>query len=244
LLLSSGSQAIQALPEKPPELRLPYGLISTKELQQLLAKALAKVLPSTSRVLKEEEEEELSQSIAQVLGIKAVAELDGNRLNRQVGLIGLEQHLKRYPGDTLQGRSFPQVGIAPHKGAWGYFASNRASLTAAQAELEKYYVAVQTLYLPDWQSRLAELRDWYRYRKVLVINPANGAAVVAVVADAGPAQWTGKQFGGSPQVMHDLGFYPQRTKGRVVLLFVDDPENKVPLGPVKHPFQTKAPQEA
>ena len=239
LLLAPGSQKIKALPDKPPELRLPYGLVSTRELKKLLVQLLKKILPQSSRVLTDKEETLLTQAILKTLGIKAVAQLDGNRLNHQIGLMGLEQHLQRYPGDTsLAGRPFPQAGVAPGKGAWGFWASSQAQLAKADISMEKYYVAVQTLYLPDWNTRTAELRDWYKYRKVLIVNPENGAAVVAVVADAGPAQWTGKQFGGSPQVMSDLGYYPKRTKGKTIILFVDDPDNQVPLGPVKRPLTT------
>ncbi|MEK7513342.1 MAG: hypothetical protein AAB430_03610 [Patescibacteria group bacterium] len=227
LLLSSGSQKIKALPDKPPELRLPIGLISQKELAELLAKMLQKILPATSRVLTDKEEDELSQTIVKTLGIKAVAELDGNRLNHQLGVMGLEQNLPRYPGDTAANRAFPQVGLASSRGAWGYI---------DDPEKEKYYVAVQTLYLPDWAKNAKTLKDWYKYRKVLVINPSSGLSVVAVIADAGPAQWTGKQFGGSPQVMYDLGFYPKKTAGKTILLFVADPEDKVPLGPVTAPL--------
>jgi len=32
--------------------------------------------------------------------------------------------------------------------------------------------------------------------------------------------------------MFDLGFYPRRTKGKVIVLFVDDPQDKIPLGPI------------
>ena len=156
--------------------------------------------------------------------------------------MGLEQHLPRYPGDTLAGRNFTQVGITPGRGAWGYFASSKATLASADVEREKYYVVVQTLYLPDWGKHTKYLRDWYKYRKVLVINPATGTAVVGVVGDAGPAKFTGRQFGGSPQVMHDLGFYPKTHEGRVLLLFVDDPEDKVPLGPVIQPLTKPQPR--
>ncbi len=61
----------------------------------------------------------------------------------------------------------------------------------------------------------------------------NGNAVVADIADAGPAAFTGKQFGGSPEVMNYLGG-PRYKKGPVVIFFVDDPNNKVPLGPVEY----------
>lgn len=49
------------------------------------------------------------------------------------------------------------------------------------------------------------LRDWYKHRKVLIVNTENGNAVVAAIGDSGPAAWTGKQFGGSPEVMEHLG---------------------------------------
>lgn len=237
LLLSSGAQKITSIEDKPPELRAPLGLLSSKELKELLQKLLQKNLPESSRVLTKNEETNLEKTIYKTLGVKAVAELDGNRLNHQIGWMGLEQHLMRYPEDkSLAGRNFPQAGIAPGKGAWGYWASSRNQLASSDIEMEKYYVAVQTLYLPDWKARLGELRDWYKYRKVLIINPDNGAAVVAVIGDAGPAKWTGKVFGGSPQVMYDLGFYPKKHKGKALLLFVDDKDNQVPLGPVTRPL--------
>ena len=244
LLLSSGSQELKALPDKPAALRAPLGLVTTKELQKLLSQKLKKILPQSSRVLTDKEINLLENSISKTLGLKAVVNLDGNQLNHQIGYMGLEQHLMRYPGDvSLTGRNFPQAGVAPGKAAWGYWANSPATLTKVDLEMEKYYVAVQTLYLPDWKSRLGELRDWYKYRKVLVINPDNGAAVVAVIADAGPAKWTGKQFGGSPQVMHDLGLYPKKTKAKTIVIFLDDQDNKVPLGPVKHPHTASVPKK-
>ena len=124
-------------------------------------------------------------------------------------------------------------GMAPGRGAWGYFASSKSDLSKEGVEREKWYAVVQTLYLPDWKTRLPYLRDWYKYRKVLIVNTTNGNAVVADIADSGPAAWTGKHFGGSPEVMNYLGGSRYK-KGAVVVFFVDDPENKVPLGPVEY----------
>ncbi len=233
LLLTSGMDKIKSLASKPPELRLPQGLVTSEELKKLLAKILKRELPSHQRLLTNTEEKKVTEAISKTLGLKAAFSLDGNRLNNQWGVMGLEQYLARFAGDTVAGRNFPQVGMAPARGAFGYF---------ADANQEKYYVAVQTLYLPDWQQRFGVLKDWYKFRKVLVVNPDNGAAVVAVVGDSGPAKFTERQFGGSPQVMYDLGFYPKTHEGRVLLLFVDDPENKVPLGPVEYPLNKEAPK--
>ena len=102
--------------------------------------------------------------------------------------------------------------------------------------MEKYYVAVQTLYLPGWNKEQPALKEWYKYRKVLVINPNSGRSVVAVIADAGPADWTGKQFGGSPEVMEHLEYVSGKRKGPVILMFIDDPQNKIKLGPVERKY--------
>jgi len=202
--------------------------------QKLLVETLGVALPSKTRPLNRAEERYLEQIFESVIGVKARANLEGEHLNTTYGLIGAEQHLKRYPGDTVAGhKPFLKEGIAPGLGAWGYFARSRAELTPALEETERWYAVVQTLYLPDWGSRQPYLRDWYKHRKVLIVNTQNGNAVVAAIADSGPAAWTGKVFGGSPEVMEYLGG-PRYKKGPVVLFFVDDPDNKVPLGPVEY----------
>ena len=202
--------------------------------QKLIIDLLSGVLPDRPRPLSEEEEQNLEQIFEKIMGIKTKANLEGEHLNTTYGYIGAEQHLRRYPGDTMTGHEpFLKEGMAPGLGAWGYFSSSKDKLDESLIEIEKWYAVVQTLYLPDWNTRTRYLRDWYRYRKVLIVNTKSGNAVVAVIADSGPAAWTGKHFGGSPEVMEYLGG-PRYKKGAVILFFVDDPENKVPLGPVDY----------
>lgn len=178
----------------------------------------------------------LNQLTQPNLGFRVAAELDGYHLNHQYGWIGFEQHLLRYPGDNITKHDEMQTaGIAPATGAWGYFANSKSELTPKDIEREKYYVAVQTLYIPEWNHSQPHIKDWYQYRKVIVINPDNGTAVIANIADAGPAKWTGKQFGGSPEVMQHLDLHQGPRKGQVILLFVDDPNDEVPLGPINFP---------
>lgn len=193
-------------------------IVDPLDLSLTLSDRLTAVLPAEVGPLSREQEEKISQIIRDIYGFTATPVLEGNRLNQSYGLIGAEQHLMRYPGDSVP-------NMAPGRGAWGY---------VEDPEKEKYYVAVQTLYLPDWNTRLPYLRDWYKYRKVVVVNPNNGRTVVAVVADSGPAAWTGKHFGGSPEVMSELRLNVGMQKGPVVLFFVDDPQNQVPLGPLEY----------
>ncbi|MEK7526121.1 MAG: hypothetical protein AAB546_01435 [Patescibacteria group bacterium] len=203
-----------------------------------LIESLNSILPDRPRPLSQDEEKFLEQVFDGVLGIKAKATLEGEHLNTTYGYIGAEQHLRRYPGDSVANHmgyssTVLKEGIAPGLGAWGYFAPSKEALSDDLVDTEKWYAVVQTLYLPDWARRQPYLRDWYKYRKVLILNTVNGNAVVAAVADSGPAAWTGKHYGGSPEVMEYLGGSKYK-KGKVILFFVDDPQNKVQLGPVDY----------
>lgn len=207
----------------------------TKDLpQKELIDSFKQMLPNEVRPLSRDEEKRLEQVIDNITNIPAKASLEGEHLNTTYGYIGAEQHLKRYPGDILENHGpYYKEGIAPGLGAWGYFAKSKSELNQDLIEKEKWYAVVQTLYLSDWSQRQPYLRDWYKYRKVLIINTKNGNAVVADIADSGPAAFTGKHFGGSPEVMEYLGGSKYK-KGAVLLFFVDDPENKIQLGPVRY----------
>lgn len=181
-------------------------------------------------------ENELTALFAIQYGIQSAASLDGKRLNTIFGPLGAEQHLPRFAGDSAaQHTDDPALrssGITPGRGAWGLWTSSKASLSTAQIEQEKYYIAAQTFLAPGFRENPNELYNWFKYRKILMINPSNGKAVVAVIGDAGPATWTGKNYGGSPEVMKVLEAHDGRGRASVFVYFVDDPENKVPLGPV------------
>lgn len=210
------------------------------EKSVFLVSDLLKVLPKEVQPLSKDEEQRIAKILSRTFGLKVSAELEGKRLNRNYGIIGAEQHLARYPGDNMaahfdteqEATKFYASGMAPGLGAWGYFTPSKAELSEQDKLREKYYIAVQTFLSEDFNKRFAEYRDFYKYRKMLVVNPENGKAIVSVVADAGPAVWTGKHLGGSPEAMSYLEREDGARKGPVLYFFIDDPKNQVPLGPI------------
>ena len=237
-LLSTPS-ATKSLPE-PHEIYnysdLKDAFDNLKVKNQVLTDTFKNILPDSVRPLSRDEEKVLEYLIKDVTGIPVKASLEGEHLNTSFGLIGAEQHLRRFPGDSIVihgEEKYKKSDLAPGLGAWGYFAKTGDELTESLAETEKWYAVVQTLYLPDWSVRQPYLKNWYRYRKVMIINAENGNAVVCSIADSGPAAWTGKHYGGSPEVMDYLGGMKYK-KGKVLVFFVDDPENKIPLGPIEY----------
>lgn len=217
------------------------GITGVEDKNALLAESLASEVPPENRNLIPSEETKIENTLSDYLGVNAKAEIDGIRLNRSYGIIGGEQHLYRYPGDNLLKHAdnavdyvmYIPAGIAPGLGAWGYFASSQNSFTEAQKQQEKYYLAVQTFLVPGYAENVKKYSDFFKLRKMIVVNPKTGQSVVAVIGDAGPADWTGKHLGGSPEVMEGLGLAGGPRKGPVLYFFVEDPQNKIPLGPIK-----------
>jgi hypothetical protein len=201
---------------------------------------LKSILPQEVRSLTPEEEKSVSEVLTRDFGISVTPELEGKRLNTSYGYIGQEQHLARYPGDTMLSHfedaesadSYFKYGMAPGLGAWRYFADSKESMTQKDVDREKYYIAVQTFLAPGFSENVREYVNFFKYRKMLVVNPQNGKAMVVVIGDAGPAKWTGKSLGGSPEVMRYLERVDGSQKGPVLYYFIDDPDDKIPLGPI------------
>ncbi len=217
----------------------------TKET--FLATDLSGLLPNEVRQLSTDEEASVSAVLSREFGFPVAAELNGIRLNRSYGLIGAEQHLARFPGDTMathfstpKGPTPPNEvaeayssGMAPGLGGWGYFARSASGMTQEESDREKYYIAVQSFLAPGFAEHTGEYIKFFKFRKMLVVNPQNGKSIVVVIGDAGPGESTGKHLGGSPEVMDYLERVDGKQKGPVLYYFIDDPENKVPLGPIE-----------
>jgi hypothetical protein len=210
---------------------------SRQVLEQKFIENFKLNLPKNKNNLTGDESSKLAQSVSEISGFSVKNELSGYTLNTNFGKIGLEQHLPRYPGETIHdhfessagANRYGKSGITRNRGAFGYFANNKFELTPEAVEKEKYYVVVQTFAIDGWGKNKA-MRDWFKHRKVLVVNTENGKAAVGVIADSGPARWTGKSFGGSPELMDQIGMYQGNRKSKVLVFFVDDHDNSVKLG--------------
>lgn len=205
-----------------------------------LIKDLSSLLPNEIRSLSLDEEGKITSLLSEDLGFPVKAVLENKRLNTSYGYIGAEQHLTRYPGDTMsthfttaEEARFAKSGMAPGRGAWGYFAYSQAEMTQKDIDREKYYIAVQTFMSEGYGENIREYVNFFKFRKMLVVNPQNSKAMVVVIGDSGPAVWTGKHLGGSPEVMSYLERFDGRQRGPVLYFFIDDPEDKIPLGPIE-----------
>lgn len=238
-LMLLSAPALTAMPvsaEKAPE-----QYVRNIDKKTFLISDLSNKLPREVRPLVPEEEERIASILSSRFGMRVAPELEGKRLNRTYGYIGAEQHLARYPGDSMSSHfdsqedaeKYYSSGMAPGLGAWRYFADSKSTMTKEESDREKYYIAVQTFLAPGYYDNVKEYSQFFKFRKMLVVNPENGKAMVVVIGDSGPAVWTGKSLGGSPEVMSYLERVDGKQRGPVLYFFIDDPENTIPLGPVQ-----------
>lgn len=248
----SSASAIMLL-SSPAALLMPSTSVAVHEVKLPVDKSvfiisdLSNTVPKEMRTLTTQEEATISGILSRDYGMPVAAELNGIRLNRSYGLIGAEQHLARYPGDNMSThfntpngptstediQKYTSSGMAPGLGGWGYFARSATEMTQEESDREKYYIAVQSFLAPGFAEHTGEYIKFFKFRKMLVVNPENGKAIVAVIGDAGPGVSTGKHLGGSPEVMKYLERVDGAERGPVLYFFIDDPGNKIPLGPVE-----------
>ncbi len=236
LLLSSPAVQLLPLPSSTSAnqtfLDVPDNLFVVADVKEYLPEDISSFNP--------QQEEKVAEILSKYYDFSVKPEINGMRLVHTYGYIGAEQHLMRYPGDTMESHfanendsaQYYSSGMAPGRGAFGYFAASKSELSQKEIDREKYYIAVQTFLVSDYTDRTRDYVNFFKYRKMLVFNPNTGRAVVAVIGDAGPAVWTNKQLGGSPEVMKHLERVDGKAKGKVLYFFIDDPEDKIPLGPI------------
>ncbi len=205
--------------------------ISIEEFESIFEKLIG-LLELPAGQLESQSELYLEQQLSDLLGFDILAELDGQRINHSTGIMYSEQHLKRSPNDNLQNHvNLLEAGINSHRGAFGWFVDH-GEITKEAEELEKYYFSLQLYQLENWPTSYKELKSWYKFKKMIVINPAEKIAVVGVVGNIDSKNNYKYQFGGSPEIIRKGKIWSPISQGKVLLMFVDDPNNEVPLGPI------------
>jgi hypothetical protein len=205
--------------------------ISAEEHQEIVGK-LQMLLQMPPGTLDLQSELYLEQQISDMLGFEVTNELDGQKMLYTTGKIKALPHLRRHPTDTINNhKKYHYAGISQARSAFGWF-MDQGTVTDTLKQSEEYYVALQLYYFKEWAQHHKTLKQWYKYRKVVVINPFDEIAVVSKVAAIGPRIPLKYQFGASPEVIIEGKLWSRQAAGKAIVLFVDDVSDNIPVGPV------------
>lgn len=204
----------------------------TREEHAAVMEKMVEMTQQPAGHLPKQDEMYLEQQLTDLFGFEVAAELEGVRLPHSIGVMQSLPHLRRHPTDTLaEHQRCHTAGIRQVRGGFGWF-TEMGQLTEHGVLQEEYYFAVQAQFLQAWQNSPSIIKNWLKFRKMVMINPADQRAVVGVVADLGPSEWVHYQFGGSPETILDGKVWSPQARGHVLMFFINDPMNQVQLGPL------------
>lgn len=164
------------------------------------------------------------QQISDILGF-IVTSQDEYLMPYNFGTMKAEPHLKTSPFDNLESHDFClSAGLETNRSIFGYF---------GKKELEKYYISLPLNLVQGFEKDYQNIVSWFKHKKVVVINPNEQLAIVAVVGNTLSALPIQYQFGGSPELIIRGKIWSEKNKGKVMVFYVDDPSDKIPLGVIK-----------
>lgn len=155
---------------------------------------------------------------------------EGNSIPATSGKTAREQHLYLSEEEYNLGRtdasasrhySVSSVPSAAQNGMAGGFGAFGSIASPPSTDQERYYITMRWNY-GSWyedcetkdsynqcttRTRNIDIvnKGWHRHKKVIVKNPANGRRIIVSVEEAGPAIWTSRVSGLSPEAMEELG---------------------------------------
>ena len=159
----------------------------------------------------------LEQQVSGLLGFEITSSLDGQRLTHSFGKIqalnafSLQPHAQSETTVSVRGATVrlgrPTLGWDKSPDAIG---------------TKQFLLANHLLLLEDWHHKYAHYKKWYKWRKLLLINPFNRIAVVVELASyalPNPMQF---QFGGSPDLIRASQAWSPEAQGLVCVFFIPD----------------------
>ncbi|MBP9819787.1 hypothetical protein KBC79_03535 [Candidatus Woesebacteria bacterium] len=208
--------------------------ISIDEYQSVILK-LESMLNEPISSLNDQARLYLEQQLSDLLGFTVSTELDGQVLPTIVGVVEARPHTKRFPTDTLSlHERHKEAGLAQYRSAFGWF-SPQPPLSEQAEHYERYSLGLPLYALPEWGTRAEQVKTWFRNRKVICINPKAKRFVVAAVSDISTPSIK-YQFSASPELSRDIACWQPGQQGKIIVLFVDDESDTIPLGTVQLPF--------
>ncbi|MBU0978601.1 MAG: hypothetical protein ABIJ03_00745 [Patescibacteria group bacterium] len=167
------------------------------------------------------------QQLSDMMGLTVTAELENYRLPYTIAHAQALPHYPTHPNDQLSAHQLEEAGLSQSRSTFGWLTDKDKTY-----QHEAFGVAIPLHKLPDWSTRRSEYLAWFKYRKVVLINPARQKAAVGLITQVGPAHVQRFQVGLSPELIRATQAWHPDSKGKMIILLLDEAGGKSKLGPV------------
>jgi len=185
------------------------------EKDEIFAKLQAAAASLT--VLPEKEALYLEQQVSDLLGFEISSSFEEQKLTHSFGKMQALDEFSLQP--HTQSEDSYNVHGARLKHGRPTLGWPKQTETTEQNHL---YLANHLVFLEDWHHKYAHYKNWYKWRKLLLINPFNRVFIVVELASytlPNPMQY---QFGGSPDLIRTSQAWSPEAQGLVCVFFIPD----------------------
>lgn len=200
--------------------------ISQDELFSILDK-LHQIAQLPATTIEVETRLYLEQQLADILGFEVASTMDQQELPFNKVSVKSLPHIAFTPSSPKVPVVVAEAGINSQRSWFGWEGTFSAESTAENQQ--EYWIAFP-FHSMSTDLPLKELKLLWKNKKVVLINPVDGVAVVAKIKDTF-LDTTGKyHIGASPAVIREGMFWSPQNLGRCLLFFSTDQEKSIDCG--------------
>jgi len=159
----------------------------------------------------------LEQQLSDLLGLTITSELDGHRLPHTMVKIQSRSHQPKVLDDQITHHAnIYEAQMGQKRSSFGW--SNQDELA------EQFGLSLPLYLLKEWQTDYKKTWQWFKYRKVVLINPWKKLAAIAVITDIAPDYTQRYQALSNPELSRQTQLWFPGSQGRACLFLLENPE--------------------
>lgn len=214
-----------SLPFQPLLVQDKMSIKLTTEEREAIFDKLVKLFTDPGLLKTVEERLYLEQQLGDLTGLNVVYELNGYSLPHTTVKMQARSHQRTSFDDQVANHQpYSEALLEQKRSLFGWINSEKSPPTLP----ETYGLTLPLFILESWQKNQQITLEWFKYRKVLVINPFRKVAAIAQITDIGPAHLQRYQALCSPELGRVTQVWFPGNQGRACLFLLDQAEASEP----------------
>lgn len=207
--------------------------VTHEEIESIFTK-IAEFISSSGHDINQDELLYLEQQLSDIVGFTVSSQFENIALPYIWGKAKSLPHIKRHPTDNLDLHEYiHEATITNKRSVYGWL--NLVQSTKEEIAIrEQYSVTLPLLTFEHPELPSERFIQWFKYKKVLMINPQSKKMAVAQISNIVLPQQPKYALGLSPELSRNLETWRPPSQGNIFFLFVDDAQDKVPLGMLEY----------
>jgi len=157
----------------------------------------------------------LEQQLSDITGLQITSEIDGYNLPHTLVKMQAGPHQLRNFGDQVNNHAkIKEALIEEKRSEFGWFGE--------LIEEEKFGIGLPLFLLKKWQTKYKQTINWFKYRKILVINPWKNLMAVGNITAISPIYTQRFQAVANPELSRTIKLWFPNSQGKACLFLIEN----------------------